>query len=277
LQNVPEIIPISAKNPKALKEAVRGLLEALQTWGKDYPLRSVAHTLQTGRDTFAERVAFVASDRDNLFVQMQNWLNGVPAVFGDSKAEQGAREWMSAGNLVWDIEPGVKCEKVPLPGYPFSSAKHWVPVKPKINSLPPEIRRNSTDAVKSLRSLISQTLGIAEEDLADNAELSALGVDSLVQMELRQSLEKIFDFSLPIDVFLRYPTIEQLAANLPPTGRSKSLQRSPSSPLMTFHENGQQAPSFWIHGAPGDTNWLWSLSQSLGPDFPLFGIDLLLK
>jgi acyl transferase domain-containing protein/thioesterase domain-containing protein/NAD(P)-dependent dehydrogenase (short-subunit alcohol dehydrogenase family)/acyl carrier protein len=273
LQNVPEIIPISAKNPKALKEAVRGLLEALQTWGKDYPLRSVAHTLQTGRDTFAERVAFVASDRENLFVQMQNWLNGVPAVFGDSKAEQGAREWMSAGNLVWDIEPGVKCEKVPLPGYPFSSAKHWVPVKPKINSLPPEIRRNSTDAVKSLRSLISQTLGIAEEDLADNAELSALGVDSLVQMELRQSLEKIFDFSLPIDVFLRYPTIEQLAANLPPTGRSKSLQRSPSSPLMTFHENGQQAPSFWIHGAPGDTNWLWSLSQSLGPDFPLFGIE----
>ena len=272
-QRVPEIIPISAKNPKALRDAVRGLLEALQTWGKDYPLRSVAHTLQIGRDTFAERVAFVASDRESLFVQIQNWLNGYPAVFGDSKAEQSARKWMSGGNLAWDIEPGVKGEKVPLPGYPFSKAKYWVPVKPETRSLLPDVRPDSTNAVKLLRSVIGKTLGIADRDLVDHTELSSLGLDSLVQVELRQSLEKIFDLSLSADVFLRYPTIEQLAANLPSAGPSKPLQRSPQSPLMTFHQNGRQAPSFWIHGAPGDTNWLLSLSQSLGPDFPLFGIE----
>jgi thioesterase domain-containing protein/acyl carrier protein len=119
-------------------------------------------------------------------------------------------------------------------------------------------------------------LGIAEVDLSDRAELSSLGLDSLVQAELRQSLEKHLGVTLPAEVFLRYPTIEQLAANLPPATIGRPFPPTSSTsptPLTICHEHGRHAPSFWIHGAPGDTNWLLSLSQALGPEFPLFGIE----
>ena len=123
----------------------------------------------------------------------------------------------------------------------------------------------------TLRSLLSQTLGLDPALLTEDTDLSTVGVDSLVQADLRRSLERLWGRSLPANLFLAHPTLAQLQVALgsPPA----PVAPVGASPLMVFHDQGSQPASFWIHGAPGDTNWLQSLSQSLGPDFPLMGIE----
>ena len=303
----PEVIPLSAKTPQALRSAVVALRDALQTEGERYGLADVAHTLQTGREALTQRVAFVAPDYPTLFEQMQTWLEQGQWPIGElietSPLAQLAQAWQAGqaelSAIAQASDRPIPPQKVPLPGYPFSQTRHWIPrstsvvaatgpeaVSEAVSEVvsaavstavsaglvtPAGLATPASTAMATLRSLLSQTLGLDSALLTEDTDLSTVGVDSLVQADLRRSLERLWGRSLPANLFLAHPTLAQLQGALGPLPAPAAP--AGTSPLMVFHDQGSQPASFWIHGAPGDTNWLQSLSQYLGPDFPLMGIE----
>jgi amino acid adenylation domain-containing protein len=67
----PFIVPLSARTPEALA-AMRGNLRAHLESKPDVTLADAAHTLQTGRRTFAHRSAFAAMNRDDAIERLKS-------------------------------------------------------------------------------------------------------------------------------------------------------------------------------------------------------------
>lgn len=140
---MPEIVPISARTPERLFEAIRRLSGFLD----EHPgeaLADVACTLQTGREAMPERVAFVAASVADLKLKLAAYLargtqDGITpkaAATGAFDAESlwRARQfdalaelWAQGATVNWrrlrTSSPG---RRIALPTYPFEKSRHWV-------------------------------------------------------------------------------------------------------------------------------------------------------
>ncbi|MFJ3978810.1 beta-ketoacyl synthase N-terminal-like domain-containing protein [Streptomyces sp. NPDC090021] len=110
----PVVVPVSARTPQALREAVARLLEAVRAPDAP-PLASIARTLHTGRAALPFRVAVEASDLGELAARLASVLDTPPnaPVNGQSEGAEPARS-------APDAPP------VSLPTYPFGRDQHWV-------------------------------------------------------------------------------------------------------------------------------------------------------
>ncbi|GGN32974.1 hypothetical protein GCM10012285_03640 [Streptomyces kronopolitis] len=110
----PVVVPVSARTPQALREAVARLLEAVRSADAP-PLASIARTLSTGRAALPYRVAVEASDLGELAARLASVLDTPPnaPVNGQSQGSGPAR-------TAPDAPP------VSLPTYPFGRDQHWV-------------------------------------------------------------------------------------------------------------------------------------------------------
>ncbi|MBN9669609.1 non-ribosomal peptide synthetase [Roseibium aggregatum] len=138
----PVVVPVSAKNEKALSEAVAQLRQAVET----ADLAEMACTLQTGRDAMRFRAAFVTADREDLIGRMDAFLagDGSAAMTGavppgrkersdpldptGREAADLANHWTSGGDVDWaalygDDQP----RRIALPGYAFQRKRYWLP------------------------------------------------------------------------------------------------------------------------------------------------------
>ncbi|AEW95937.1 MULTISPECIES: beta-ketoacyl synthase N-terminal-like domain-containing protein [Streptomycetaceae] len=123
----PCVVPLSARDAGALRDAVRALLEFLA----DEPapsLPEIAYTLQTGRAAMAERLAVVAGSVAGLRERLRAFLDGSagePA--DDGGLGEVARRWAAGGEVEWAaLWPGRRPRPVSLPTYPFRRDRHWV-------------------------------------------------------------------------------------------------------------------------------------------------------
>lgn len=73
--HVPYLFVLSAKQQKALQETARRLHDYLQTHPQQ-ELASIAWTLQSGREPMQERVAIIASQKDELSHLLQMYIDG---------------------------------------------------------------------------------------------------------------------------------------------------------------------------------------------------------
>ncbi|MGX1974965.1 SDR family NAD(P)-dependent oxidoreductase [Streptomyces kronopolitis] len=110
----PVVVPVSARTPQALREAVARLLEVVRSADAP-PLASIARTLSTGRAALPYRVAVEASDLGELAARLASVLDTPPnaPVNGQSQGAGPAR-------TAPDAPP------VSLPTYPFGRDQHWV-------------------------------------------------------------------------------------------------------------------------------------------------------
>ncbi|ELR72054.1 Malonyl CoA-acyl carrier protein transacylase [Fulvivirga imtechensis AK7] len=157
----PYIIVLSAKKGDRLKEYVQRMLRYLEN--NEVELADFAYTLQVGRDTMAERLAIVVSNKEELKQKFNDFLEDnenienlfhyniqtkkgatQPAVDGNEDLSALIREkqfeklaglWVSGMEIDWSLlyKQGVP-KRLSLPGYPFARERYWFSVKEKENT-----------------------------------------------------------------------------------------------------------------------------------------------
>ncbi|WP_089103854.1 beta-ketoacyl synthase N-terminal-like domain-containing protein [Streptomyces hyaluromycini] len=156
LKSGPAVIVLSAKRADRLKDYAEALrTHVLRTPDRAASLTDIAYTLQTGRDPHPFRLAFVATDLDDVARKLELFLkdhtaDGEPVVHtgqadagaGDTgqdeppalpesldsppAMERAARLWAQGAEIDWDTyHRGPKPGRVPLPTYPFVGDRYW--------------------------------------------------------------------------------------------------------------------------------------------------------
>ncbi len=151
------IVVLSAKTEGALARRVSDLVTSLEKNTQD--LTSIAYTLQTGREHFPHRVAFVASSVTELLAKLRDLqshnkgvkvfssvLSGkngssVNAMDSDDQSyiverciskgqyDKLAKLWCEGFDISWSMLYPAPPHKVNLPTYPFEKESYWEPVK----------------------------------------------------------------------------------------------------------------------------------------------------
>ena len=131
----PVVVPVSARS----RDSLRRLVAALRPHVRDADVDALAWTLQTGRDPWRWRVAFVATDSADLLRQMADFVaddsaaREVPrrhaaATPDTADAQTTARAWMAGDNVEWSrLWDGVRPRRLSLPVTPFERKRYWLP------------------------------------------------------------------------------------------------------------------------------------------------------
>ncbi|MGW1215938.1 beta-ketoacyl synthase N-terminal-like domain-containing protein [Streptomyces sp. NPDC002499] len=93
-----------------------------------------------------------------------------------------------------------------------------------------------------------------------------LGLDSLMAVRIRTSLERDFGIELRLRDLFDATTVDELA------DRIAQLTETPL-PLRTLHKGGTGSPLFLFHAAGGSTGVYRALAERLGADRPVHGLD----
>ncbi|WP_103865513.1 SDR family NAD(P)-dependent oxidoreductase [Aquimarina sp. I32.4] len=156
-KKTPVIILLSAKNKNRLQDQANNLEEYLES-NSDLNLHDIAYTLQIGRESMEERVAFISNDKNELQEQLNRFKRGQIEEFltGNSKKEKNnfllegaageayiqtaissqqikalAQLWTKGVVIDWQLlyEKDNTPNKISLPTYPFARERYWIPEK----------------------------------------------------------------------------------------------------------------------------------------------------
>ncbi len=151
------IIVLSAMSTQPLKQYASKLLKYVGSTNDS--IANIAYTLQTGREAMDERMALVASDRNDLKEKLLSYINGEKPVqglyTGSMKTTQAgsrllidseegnvfikmiiennnlmklAELWTSGIDIDWNLLYAAhRPDRISLPGYPFARVRHWFP------------------------------------------------------------------------------------------------------------------------------------------------------
>lgn len=136
----PFVAVLSARNKERLARYAGLLADSLES-ETGLSAASIAYTLQTGREAFAERFAAVYHTTDELAAYLRRFINGdtgdAPVYTGTSSGRpaetaetvspvEAARLWVSGATVDWDRLYSVRPRKISLPTYPFSTKPYCV-------------------------------------------------------------------------------------------------------------------------------------------------------
>ncbi|RJL21438.1 beta-ketoacyl synthase N-terminal-like domain-containing protein [Bailinhaonella thermotolerans] len=126
-------LPVSARTPEALREALTRLADHLAAQvAAGAPPRpdDVARTL-AGRRAFARRAAVLCRDVAEAVPLLRAAAGAAPPDHpAGAPAELVARAsaWVSGADVEWPGTPGAR--RVSLPAYPFQRRRHWIEARP---------------------------------------------------------------------------------------------------------------------------------------------------
>ncbi|KID58857.1 hypothetical protein JF50_03130 [Pseudoalteromonas luteoviolacea] len=232
--DTPAVIVLSAKKPEALMtraKALKAFIEAQNL--TDDSLADLAFTLQVGRESMSQRLAFSArsmaevTKQLNLFIEGKNgaWQQGKAdkdnastCITADNQnASDALSQWLSGATVDWSaLYPDAKPQRLALPGYPFNPKPYWITSKkdaPTTEVLHPLLHK-ALPAFDEL--LFSSTFTGDEFFLADhqiNGERLLPGVCTLEMARAAIALSHNLDASHAIQIenvkWLRPISIEQ--------------------------------------------------------------------
>ena len=122
------------------------------------------------------------------------------------------------------------------------------------------------DTVELLSRIWRELLGI--DTIAVDQNFFDLGGDSSLAVRMFSQIEDIFGVKLPLATLYEAPTIEELARIL-----RGEVASSGWSPLVVIQPLGPRPPLFCMHGAGGTVLIYRELSEHLGLDQPLYGLQ----
>jgi NADPH:quinone reductase-like Zn-dependent oxidoreductase/thioesterase domain-containing protein/NADP-dependent 3-hydroxy acid dehydrogenase YdfG/acyl carrier protein len=171
--------------------------------------------------------------------------------------------------------------------------------KDQQSSLDVEFRRQLAEANLEVRQTmlreclageLARIMGIDAANLDLEQPLNALGLDSLMAMELKAVVESRLGFSLPMARFFENPSVVSLAADAAKliaadgtnaqgasasssnNGRGGDVSRGSWSPILPLETRGSLPPLFLLHPFGGDVRCYFELSRHLGTDRPIYAI-----
>jgi thioesterase domain-containing protein/acyl carrier protein len=130
----------------------------------------------------------------------------------------------------------------------------------------------------AVRDLAAATLGLRPDELQLAEPLFALGLDSMMSIELRNQIAHRFGITLPLEAFLANPTVAELAETVEaetgprraPAPAAKTTLRGILVPLQSL---GAGTPLFCVHPWAGVAYPYQALARSLAPDRPVYGLQ----
>ena len=175
------IVPLSARTAAELRQKARDLLDFIRGETQPLDLRSIAYTLQVGREAMDERVAFLAGSTGELAEKLQAYVEDHAALGGayqgqvkanretlsllmqeadfhstiekwivESKHSRLADLWVKGLELEWHKFHATKPQLRSLPAYPFARHRFWVNKASTVRRVPaaalhPLLHNNTSD------------------------------------------------------------------------------------------------------------------------------------
>lgn len=146
-----QVFLLSARNKKALLDYVKNMSLFLSKPQTKIDFHDFIYTMQIGRESMEARLAFMASDLEELknklnqFVLTENLCDGmfinvisksvcknpVVVVNGSEVCSKSMFEleklWLEGAEIDWKEQwKGKNCKRISLPTYPFQKQSHWV-------------------------------------------------------------------------------------------------------------------------------------------------------
>ncbi|WP_217143030.1 L-histidine N(alpha)-methyltransferase [Streptomyces sp. AC627_RSS907] len=192
----------------------------------DIDLGRLSHTLQTGREAMAHRLAVVAHRTDELIDQLDAFLAGRPAgwtgavttepgapVAPSADPRDNARRWVHGEVIDWAGTPGSAPEPLSLPGYPFEPVRCWIrsAARPAATAVSTRPAGSSGPALTTVLRLVSGVSGYPVTDLDPAASFHDHGLDSLALLRLAGDVSATFEVPVGPDQLLATPTAASLA------------------------------------------------------------------
>jgi amino acid adenylation domain-containing protein len=130
-----------------------------------------------------------------------------------------------------------------------------------------------TETEKKLADIWAKLLKV--ERVGINDDFFDLGGHSLMAMRAVSQIGEMFDLNLPLAVLLEAPTIAALAKKVQKEDKQdKEPAQAPSwSSLVPIRASGSKKPLFLVHGAEGNILLYRDVTQHLGPDQPVYGLQ----
>ena len=135
----------------------------------------------------------------------------------------------------------------------------------------------------TLLPIVARGLSVDPALVTSDTPFDTLGLTSVAAVTLMRDAELAFGVSLPVIALWDHPTPAQLAAYIaarpPATAEPALLARAGRTasgehdPVVPIRAEGDGPISFWVHGGPGDTNWITELARLSPPNHRIFGLE----
>lgn len=173
-------------------------------------------------------------------------------------AARSLPEWMVPRDVVLlDVLPRTERGKVDV---------HALPPVP-VRSAPGPL---ATDGERALESIWAPILHL--ERIAGDESFTALGGDSLAVEEMLATVQSRLGVSLTSADLAEHPTLSELAALVAAVSGGRAARRA--NCLVELRTTGSRPPLFCFAGAGGAAAAFESLAGALGPDQPVYGLQV---
>ncbi|MGA5895446.1 acyltransferase domain-containing protein [Streptomyces venetus] len=175
--------------------------------------------------------------------------------------------WAAGGRL--PVPPG-RVVDLPLPRW--RHVRHWwtdgraraepVPVEEPSADVP-----EPSSVLGRLTGHIAAVTGHRPARITPQARLADLGLDSLMAVRIRTAVEHEFGIELSLRDLFAAVTVEDAAARV-----QRALPQV-DTPLSALRATGSRPPLFLVHAAGGPVSVYRALTERLGDDQPVYGLE----
>jgi len=206
-----DVCPFSAFDPDRLQELLKRFVTFLKQ--TDECLRDIAYTLRVGRKQQGERVLFLCKSKTELISEIEIYCRTKILKENDHAPHalmQIAKRWMKGEKIKWHECDLLVGKRIQIPQYPFKLKSFYVePLinKPATVPVPPTQAKKRTiyDEIESIWCGVLKLATASKED-----DFFAFGGDSLLALELCDSIRQTFYIDISLRELLESPTLGQL-------------------------------------------------------------------
>jgi thioester reductase-like protein len=220
----PQVLTLSARSRAALRELARRYHDYLET---EHPASfdDVCFTACTGRAHWPHRLAVAASGAAEARLLLGEYLTGDRDrdVLGSGGPDASA--YVRGDDLRERFEQSGG-QRVALPTYPFEQDRYW-PVE--VEGEPPA-RDVDAGLVEYVRATAAAVLGLPVAEV-NGQELHDLGFDSMMVVEMIETLHSDLKVELAPSAFEAQPTVASLVAAIESTRSGETVP----TPVLDLH------------------------------------------
>ena len=193
-------------------------------------LDCLAYTLQVARESFANKIAFIASSANELvngLEQYKDQSTHTSIIYGGNKTTienatlaKLVEQWLANENVDWDtMYQGSVPKKLVIPVYPFKKETYWIPkewivgcdriMKPDTT----EVRQDNepvSNSKERVTAIIAEALGIEEKQIDSHTDLREYGLDSFIAQKVFLEIATITDTPLTFSMFDDVITVDSI-------------------------------------------------------------------